>query len=397
MDLYEYQAKELFAAHGVPVLPGEVADTAEEARAAAAGIGTAVVVKAQVKTGGRGKAGGVKLASDADEAAREGDRDPRHGHQGPHGPPGAGRPRRATSTTEYYVSYLLDRANRTYLAMASVEGGMEIEQLAVERPEALARVPVDPIDGVDAAKAAEIADAAGFPADVRHQVIEVLVKLWDVFTAEDATLVEVNPLVKTAERPGRRAGRQGDPRRQRGLPARRSTAARFEDVGGDRPAGAEGQGEGPQLRQARRRGRHHRQRRRPGHVAPSTWSRTRGSGYGGVPPGQLPRHRRRRLGRGDGQRAGDHPRRPGRTVGVRQRLRRHHRLRRGRERHRAGVRAARPPRRGGHAAAGRPAGRQQRRGGPADPHRGRAARAGAGGHDGRRRASASPSCRREHD
>ena len=195
MDLYEYQAKELFAAHGVPVLPGEVADTAEEARAAAAGIGTAVVVKAQVKTGGRGKAGGVKLARDADEAAEKATAilglDIK-GHV----------VRRVLVTeasdieTEYYVSYLLDRANRTYLAMASVEGGMEIEQLAVERPEALARIPVDPVDGVDAAKAAEIADAARFPADVRHQVIEVLVKLWDVFTAEDATLVEVNPLVK---------------------------------------------------------------------------------------------------------------------------------------------------------------------------------------------------------
>jgi succinyl-CoA synthetase beta subunit len=196
VDLYEYQAKELFAAHGVPVLPGEVADTPEEAKAAAARLGTAVVVKAQVKTGGRGKAGGVKFATD---------------------PAGAGAKaadilgldikghvvHRVLVTeasdieTEYYVSYLLDRANRTYLAMASVEGGMEIEELAVERPEALARVAVDPIDGVDAAKAAEIADAAGFPADVRHQVIEVLVTLWDTFTAEDATLVEVNPLVKT--------------------------------------------------------------------------------------------------------------------------------------------------------------------------------------------------------
>ncbi len=196
MDLYEYQAKELFAAHGVPVLPGEVADTAAEARAAAARIGTAVVVKAQVKTGGRGKAGGVKLANDADEAAEKA--------TGILGLDIKGHlVRRVLVTeasdidTEYYVSYLLDRANRTYLAMASVEGGMEIEQLAVERPEALARVAVDPIDGVDAAKAAEIADAARFPADVRHQVIEVLVTLWDVFTAEDATLVEVNPLVKT--------------------------------------------------------------------------------------------------------------------------------------------------------------------------------------------------------
>jgi succinyl-CoA synthetase beta subunit len=196
VDLYEYQAKELFAAHGVPVLPGEVADTPAEAKAAAAGIGTAVVVKAQVKTGGRGKAGGVKLAADADEAAEKATAILGLDIKG-HVVHRVLVTEASDIDTEYYVSYLLDRANRTYLAMASVEGGMEIEQLAVERPDALARVPVDPIDGVDAAKAAEIADAAGFPADVRHQVIEVLVKLWDVFTAEDATLVEVNPLVLT--------------------------------------------------------------------------------------------------------------------------------------------------------------------------------------------------------
>ncbi|HZB48634.1 MAG TPA: ADP-forming succinate--CoA ligase subunit beta, partial [Mycobacteriales bacterium] len=198
MDLYEFQAKELFAAHGVPVLPGEVADTPEQARDAAARIGGQVVVKAQVKTGGRGKAGGVKLAESPDEAAEKASAilglDIK-GHV----------VRRVLVTeasdiaAEFYVSYLLDRANRTFLAMASVEGGMEIEQLAVERPEALARIPVDPLAGVDAAKAAEIADAAGFPADVRDQVVDVLVKLWETFTTEDATLVEVNPLVRTPD------------------------------------------------------------------------------------------------------------------------------------------------------------------------------------------------------
>jgi succinyl-CoA synthetase beta subunit len=228
VDLYEYQAKELFAAHGVPVLPGEVADTPEQAKAAAARIGTAVVVKAQVKTGGRGKAGGVKLAADADAAAKRATAilglDIK-GHV----------VRRVLVTeasdidTEYYVSYLLDRANRTYLAMASVEGGMEIEQLAVERPDALARVPVDPIDGVDAAKAAQIADAARFPADVRHQVIEVLVKLWDTFTAEDATLVEVNPLVKTPN--GQVVALDGKVTLDDNAAFRHAeTAARFEDT-----------------------------------------------------------------------------------------------------------------------------------------------------------------------
>ena len=198
MDLFEFQAKELFAAHGVPVLPGDVADSPEQAHAVAARIGGPVVVKAQVKTGGRGKAGGVKLAGTPAEAAEKAAAilglDIK-GHL----------VRRVLVTeasdidSEYYVSFLLDRANRTFLAMASVEGGVEIEQLAVERPEALARVPVDALDGVDGAKAAEIADGAGFPADVRDQVIDVLVKLWETFTAEDATLVEVNPLVRTPD------------------------------------------------------------------------------------------------------------------------------------------------------------------------------------------------------
>src|SRR5687768_11022309 len=166
----EYQAKELFAKHGVPVLPGIIADTPDEARSAADQVGGPVVVKAQVKTGGRGKAGGVKLAETTDEAATKAAAilglDIR-GHT----------VRRVLVTQasdiaeEYYVSFLLDRANRTYLAMASVEGGMEIEQLAVERPQALAKIPVGALDGVDAATAAEIADAARFPGSVRDQVI----------------------------------------------------------------------------------------------------------------------------------------------------------------------------------------------------------------------------------
>lgn len=195
MDLMEYQAKDVFAKHGVPVLPGSVAETAEQARAAAEQIGGQVVVKAQVKTGGRGKAGGVKLAENADEAAEKAEAILGMDIKG-HTVHRVLVTQASDIDQEYYVSFLLDRANRTYLAMASVEGGMEIEQLAVERPEALARIPVDALAGVDAAKAAEIADAAGFAPDVRAQVIDVLVKLWAVFTAEDATLVEVNPLVK---------------------------------------------------------------------------------------------------------------------------------------------------------------------------------------------------------
>ena len=198
MDLYEYQAKELFAAHGVPTQSGEVVRIAADARSAAQRIGGMVVVKAQVKTGGRGKAGGVKLAKTPDEAAIKAAEilglDIKGHIVGQVLVTGA-----ADIAEEYYVSYLLDRANRTYLAMASVEGGMEIEQLAVERPDALAKVAVDALQGVDHAKAAEIADTAGFAPDVRDQVISVLQSLWQVFVAEDATLVEVNPLVKTPE------------------------------------------------------------------------------------------------------------------------------------------------------------------------------------------------------
>jgi succinyl-CoA synthetase beta subunit len=198
VDLFEYQAKDLFAAHGVPTLPGEVAVTPEAAGDIATRLGGPVVVKAQVKAGGRGKAGGVKLASTPDEArARAADilgMDIK-GHT-------VHRVLVAAASdidSEYYVSFLLDRSNRTYLAMASVEGGMEIEQLAVERPDALAKVPVDALTGVDAAKAGQIADAGGFGPDVRDQVVAILQQLWRVFTVEDATLVEVNPLVKTPD------------------------------------------------------------------------------------------------------------------------------------------------------------------------------------------------------
>jgi succinyl-CoA synthetase beta subunit len=199
MDLFEYQARDLFEKHGVPVLGGVVATTPEAARAAADQLGGGtVVVKAQVKTGGRGKAGGVKLAHSPDEAAEAAGQilgmDIK-GHTVHRVMVAAG----AQIEQEYYVSLLLDRAERRYLAMASVEGGMEIEQLAVERPEALARVAVDPIVGVDEAKAAEIVAAAGFPADVAPQVADVLRTLWTVYREEDATLVEVNPLVLTRD------------------------------------------------------------------------------------------------------------------------------------------------------------------------------------------------------
>src|SRR6478672_11343553 len=192
----------MFEAHGVPVLAGATATTPEQARAAAEGIGAqsggVTVVKAQVKTGGRGKAGGVKVARSPEEAEQ-------------HARAILGMDIKgltvgtvmiaagARIAEEYYFSLLLDRANRSYLAMCSKEGGMEIEQLAVERPEALARVPVDPNVGIDQAKADEIVAAAGFDGDDAVEIARVLQLLGKVYEGEDATLVEVNPLVKTAE------------------------------------------------------------------------------------------------------------------------------------------------------------------------------------------------------
>jgi succinyl-CoA synthetase beta subunit len=199
VDLFEYQARDIFEKHGVPVLRGVVATTPAEARAAAEQLGGGtVVVKAQVKTGGRGKAGGVKLAHSPDEAAQVAEQILGMDIKG-HTVHRVMVAEGAKISEEYYFSLLLDRAERAYLAMASVEGGMEIEQLAVERPEALAKVRVDPLAGVDEAKAREIAEQAGFSADLRDEVVRVIRLLWDVYREEDATLVEVNPLILTED------------------------------------------------------------------------------------------------------------------------------------------------------------------------------------------------------
>ncbi len=199
MDLFEYQARDLFAEHGVPVLDAAVAETAEAARAGAERIGGGtVVVKAQVKAGGRGKAGGVKLAHSPDEVADVAGQILGMDIKG-HTVHRVMVAQGASIEQEYYFSVLLDRAERRYLALASREGGMDIEQLAVERPDALARVAVDPLVGIDEAKAREIVDAAGFAEDVKDEIARVIQQLWVVYRDEDATLVEVNPLVKTTD------------------------------------------------------------------------------------------------------------------------------------------------------------------------------------------------------
>ena len=198
MDLFEYQARDLFEAHGVPVLRGIIADTPEQAEAAAKEIGGVVVVKAQVKIGGRGKAGGVKVAKTPEEAKAHAENILGLDIKG-HVVKRLMIAQGADIAEEYYFSVLLDRSNRTFLALCSVEGGVEIEQLAEERPEALAKVQISANEGIDLAKAKEIAKEANFPEELVDSVSEVFVKLYQVFEKEDATLVEVNPLVRTSD------------------------------------------------------------------------------------------------------------------------------------------------------------------------------------------------------
>ena len=198
MDLFEYQARDLFETHQIPVLAGAVATTPEQAHAAATKIGGKVVVKAQVKVGGRGKAGGVKLAENADDAKTKAAAILGMDIKG-HTVNKVMIAQAAPIDSEYYLAILLDRANRNFLVMASVAGGMEIEEVAHKTPEKLAKVGINPNVGIDKAKAVEIAKGGQFPADVIDQVADVLVKLWQAFIKEDATLMEINPLVKTSD------------------------------------------------------------------------------------------------------------------------------------------------------------------------------------------------------
>jgi succinyl-CoA synthetase beta subunit len=198
VDLFEYQARDLFESHQIPVLAGAVATTPEQAHAAATKIGGKVVVKAQVKVGGRGKAGGVKLAENADDAKTKAAAILGMDIKG-HTVKKVMIAQAAPIDSEYYLAILLDRANRNFLVMASVAGGMEIEEVAHKTPEKLAKVGINPNVGIDKAKAVEIAKGGQFPADVIDQVADVLVKLWQAFIKEDATLMEINPLVKTSD------------------------------------------------------------------------------------------------------------------------------------------------------------------------------------------------------
>ena len=237
----EYQAKELFAKHGVPVTLGTVVERAGDAGAAAEALGGRVVVKAQVQVGGRGKAGGVKLAeSPGDAVARAGDilgMDIK-GHT----------VRRvliapaADIAEEYYFSFLVNRAERDYLCIASIEGGVEIEEVARNNPDAVAKVSIDPRAGVDDAKAAEIVAATRFPAEVAEQAAELIKKLWDVFIKEDATLVEVNPLVRLAD--GKLEALDGKVTLDENADFRHADHAQFEDEAAADPLEAQAKAKG---------------------------------------------------------------------------------------------------------------------------------------------------------
>jgi succinyl-CoA synthetase beta subunit len=202
VDLFEYQAKELFAEYGVPVQAGKVARTAEEAREIAAEFAASghplVVVKAQVKTGGRGKAGGVKLANGPDEAYEKAGQILGMDIKG-HTVHTVLIAQAVDIAAEYYLSFLLDRANRTFLSICSVQGGMEIEEVAHTNPDAIARIPVSPLTGVNQAKAAEIIAEGGIPAEAAAGAALLAERLWAMFADEDATLVEVNPMALTEQ------------------------------------------------------------------------------------------------------------------------------------------------------------------------------------------------------
>ncbi len=237
----EYQAKELFAKHDVPVTLGAVVEKAEDAAAAAESLGGRVVVKAQVKTGGRGKAGGVKLAENPDEAVARAqdilgmDIKGHTVHRVLVAPT-------ADIAEEYYFSFLVDRANRNYLCIASIEGGVEIEEVARTNPDAVAKISIDPGAGVDDAKAAEIVAATRFPAEVADEAKTVVKKLWDVFIKEDATLVEVNPLVRLGD--GHLEALDGKVTLDANADFRHEEHAQFEDKASADPLEAEAKAKG---------------------------------------------------------------------------------------------------------------------------------------------------------
>ena len=334
MDLLEYQGKQLFAAHGVAVPSGEVASTVEDAVAAAERIGYPCAIKAQVLIGGRGKAGGIKIAADRAEAEEHAGAILGMDIVGPHGE----GPFRVDQVwveggsdiaAEYYASVILDRGEKKLLAMVSAKGGMDIEAVAAEDPAALVKEHVDPTRPFTAAEARPIVDGRRARRGRARRGGRGAGEARRDRAGRGRDADRGQPADRHRRPRGRRARRQGDDRRQRALPPRGAGRARRRVD--RRPAGGDGAREGPHLRQARRQRRHPRQRRRALHVD------ARRRRPGGRRAGQLPRRRRRLQGRGDRRRADrDHLRREGHGDPL-QHLRRHHPLRRDRQGDRRGL------------------------------------------------------------
>ena len=320
MDLLEYQGKQLFARHGVPVPSGAPATTVEEAVAAADEIGYPCVVKAQVQIGGRGKAGGIKVAKDRVEAEEHAKAILGMDIKG-HTVHEVWIEAASDIASEYYASIVFDRSAKRPLVMLSTQGGMDIEEVADTNPDAIARLHVDPLLGFQDFHARRLAFEAGVDADVVRPLGALLAKLYDAFVNEEAMLVEVNPLIVTRRPQGRGAGREGDARRQLALPPpRQRRAAQHRGRG---RAGADGARARPDVRQARRQRRHPRQRRR----ARDVHARRRRPGRRLAR--ELPRRRRRIARRGDHERGRGDPLQRERHRRAVQHLRRHHALRRG--------------------------------------------------------------------
>ena len=303
MDLFEYQAKELFAEYGVPVQRGRVAATPAEASEIAAGFAAEgsplAVVKAQVKTGGRGKAGGVKLANGPEETQAKAQQILGMDIKG-HTVHRVLIAEAVDIAQEYYLSYLLDRAARTFVAICTVQGGMEIEDVAHSNPEAVARIPIDPLTGVDRAKAEEIIQAGRIPAEAAEQATVLAERLWAVFADEDATLVEVNPMALTDQ--GDVLAVDGKVSLDDNAAFRQPDHQKFEDKQAADPL------------EARAKAKHLNYVKLDGEVGiigngaglvMSTLDMVALAASSRRQTGQFPRYLRRREGRGDGERPGD--------------------------------------------------------------------------------------------
>ena len=194
MDLFEYQGKQYFARFDIPVSPGGVADTVDQAVSVAESSGYPVVVKAQVQVGGRGKAGGIKLANNADEVRLHAGNILGMDIKG-HVVKRLWVEHASDIAEEYYASYSLDRAAKKHLLMLSAQGGVDIEEVAAKDPSAIVKLHIDPVDGISTATARQAAVDAKIPSKALDGVASILVQLYRCFTEGDCDLAEINPLI----------------------------------------------------------------------------------------------------------------------------------------------------------------------------------------------------------